>query len=205
METQATTTIHHAMIGTPSVPSPTTLQAPDQSLTKQQAMELIASVLAAQNTTTNNKNNSTTPQQPQRITSCPYCDAIEHNTTWTSQTSAAKLKALSKQNFDNIHEQFTNRSFKQILPPAGCLLFLLAPFKQRVVAVSKSTNLCPICLAIPNTKMTNGQCQGEHAIRRRPDNRQNVLCMQPGCKYNHLICQKHRDLNKGHPLRTKIN
>ena len=85
------------------------------------------------------------------------------------------------------------------------MLFLLAPFRQRVAAVSKSTNLCRICLAIPNTKMTNGQCKGRHVIRRRPDNKQNFLCMQQECEYNHLICQEHQYLNKDHPFRAGIN
>ena len=112
---------------------------------------------------------------------------------------------LRSQSVITIHEQFTSPAPKQVLPSTGCMLFLLAPFEQRVAAVSKPTNICPICLAVPNIKLPNSQCKGRHAIRRRTDDKPNVLCMKKDCDYNHLVCQDHRELNKDHPFHQKLD
>ena len=134
-------------------------------------------------------------EPPPKITTCRYCSALQ-NTAWPSQQTAVELNKLSKLNFDTIHDQFTSRHGKQILPPDGCLLFLLAPFEQCVAAFSKPTAVRPICLAVPNKKNPQtSQCKGPHTIRRRKDNRPNAICMQSGCDYNYLICQSHRELN----------
>ena len=192
VETQASTTEHQAMIGTSSESSPTMIQSPAPAPSSQERLDSPSTVLTAQKT--NDRNYLANLTHPEKVTSCPYCEAIK-------ASKPTKLIELSAQDFNITHKQFTSRTSKQIIPPAECMQLLLTPFNQRVAAVSKSANVCSVCLATSGVK--NGQCEVKHGIRRKPGNRQNVLCMQPGCEYNHLICQKHRDLNKGHPLLSR--
>ena len=62
-----------------------------------------------------------------------YCEAIKTDTSWSPQEPTTKPFELSAQDFDITHEQFTTRASRQIIPPTGCLHFLL-----RVAVVSKS-------------------------------------------------------------------
>ena len=133
------------------------------------------------------------------ISNCHYCKALKPNSAWGSTEIATQIAALSQEHFDDTHRQFANRGFKYVLPAGGCVQFLLATMEDRLASVTKYSDICPICLAVPRVKMPNGQCKGKHVIEKRQDGKFNSLCKHQECNLHHLICKSHRELNKDHP------
>ena len=150
MEAQVSTTIHQTLIGTSADPAPTVLITTGQGSTVK----------------TEKSQHADTPKlqlsDSDKIKPCPYCKALHQNSDWSSTETATQISAITKENFDATHRQFLNRGQKYVLPAGGCIQFLLATMKDRKAAVESHSDICPICLAIPNVKHSNGQCKGKH-------------------------------------------
>ena len=72
---------------------------------------------------TDKENSRPSLQQPQMITTCPYCAAIKTDTAWPSQEPTTKLFEPSAQDFDITHEQFTTRASRELSHPQAACIF----------------------------------------------------------------------------------
>ena len=226
VETQATTKVHQAMVGTLVEPAATTPQlsasaeAKIQQISNQvQTLGSHVSILLArpapppihQSQTNVPRNNGHAPHPNQaespaaKLKNCRYCILLSHNTNWASTSIATATTTLTNQDFNHTHYQFTTRDqTKYILPPNGCLQWILAPMETRIQAVSTTPSVCSVCLSVPQAwNDTKTQCKVTHGIKRRRDGRANAVCMKEGCHYNFLVCKEHKELNKNHPFGLK--
>ena len=136
---------------------------------------------------------------PAKIRTCPHCKALSHNSEWSATDIARHIRAVSETDFDAAHKQFKDWGGKYILPPGGCIQFLMAPMNVRRNAIYGQSDTCPVCLAIPKIKHSSGQCRGKHVLRERLDGKYNSLCLYSGCDHHQLICLQHWKMNQNHP------